>query len=435
MNGWFKTNPAEWPPHPDYTPIYLGFHIRLFQSPSLVSPAALDHYAANGPVGCRDRNTLSLLTSHGIDAFLSHCLTLTFPRRLPDPERQNEIFVVSRDQQFLEYLPASVGPYNFISQYSESGDFSVNLLQARELIQTYHDRAKLIITTMLHCALPAIAMGIPVVVFFPPNEGAAHQSDIERFSSLSELVRVFHPSEASLVDWRGYSPDVSALKLRLVDAFFAMAEAWGPISPPRVVGIADPSALADTDDFFNDPERLERLARAKAPDRQKWGASSSYRADWAARGVLAARHIPDGSRILEIGTGGGAFRQLVAGRCRYTGTDLQPIDKNTLALNIETDPLPHGPWDVAVVLGVLEYLHDPIAALNKVSAAAQTVILSYCIPRGPNPQTHRSTRGWINALSEQDLVSSMTTAGLSLNARDIFNAAADFEQIVFAFCR
>jgi hypothetical protein len=173
---------------------------------------------------------------------------------------------------------------------------------------------------------------------------------------------------------------------------------------------------------------------AKAPDRQKWGASSSYSADWAARGVLAARHIPDGSRVLEIGTGGGRSANSLRD-CRYTGTDLQPIDKNTLALNIETDSLPHGPRDVAVVLGVLEYLLGPIAALNKVSAAAQTVIVSYCIPRGPNPQTHRSARGWINALSEQDLVRSVTTAGLWLNARDIFNAAADSAQIVFAFCR
>jgi hypothetical protein len=41
INGWYKTNPAEWPPHPDLDPIYLGFHMRLFQSPTLVSPAAM----------------------------------------------------------------------------------------------------------------------------------------------------------------------------------------------------------------------------------------------------------------------------------------------------------------------------------------------------------------------------------------------------------
>jgi hypothetical protein len=46
MNGCFKHDSAEWPPHPDYRPIYLGFHIRPFKSPSFVSRAAREHYAA-----------------------------------------------------------------------------------------------------------------------------------------------------------------------------------------------------------------------------------------------------------------------------------------------------------------------------------------------------------------------------------------------------
>ncbi len=40
------------------------------------------------------------------------------------------------------------------------------------------------------------------------------------FSSLAELVRVFDPTEADAVD----TPDVGALKLGLIDSFFALAE-------------------------------------------------------------------------------------------------------------------------------------------------------------------------------------------------------------------
>jgi len=36
MNGWFKTNPSQWPPHPADKPIYLGFHIRLFNAAVIV---------------------------------------------------------------------------------------------------------------------------------------------------------------------------------------------------------------------------------------------------------------------------------------------------------------------------------------------------------------------------------------------------------------
>lgn len=435
MNGWFKTNPSEWPPHPAYKPLYLGFHIRLFQSPSLVSAEALKHYAAHGPIGCRDRYTLALLRQHGVPAFLSHCLSLSFPRRLPDPKRQTEVFVVSRDKRILDYLPSSLGPYTFLSHYSNDNDFARNKARAIEMLRTYGERAKLIVTTMLHCALPAIAMGIPVVVFYPPNEDAALQSDRERFSSLSELIRVFYPNEASLVDWRGYTTDVSLLKLKMIDTFFAMATRWGELRSPRVEGIAPASALpvpspGDSYNYFQDPERL---ARVESPDRQRWGAPSSYKPDWAARSTIAAKHVRDGARVLEIGTGSGAFRQLVSDRCHYTGADLQPIDRQTLALNLENDPIPLGPWDMIVLLGVLEYLYDPLGALTKIGAEAKSVLFSYCVPCGPDALPQRRERGWTNALSEDELMAAMNAMGFTVSARESLNATGDFEQWLFLF--
>jgi hypothetical protein len=218
-----------------------------------------------------------------------------------------------------------------------------------------------------------------------------------------------------------------------------MAVRWG-CRAPRVEGIAPSSALplpspADTYNYLIDPERLERLERAKSPDRQKWGASSSYQADRAGRGASAARHIRDGDRVLEIGTGTGTFRRLVADRCRYTGSDLQPLDEKTLALDIASDPIPPGPWDAAVMLGVLEYLHDPLAALRKVGAAAESLVLSYSIPRGPNAVPRRHARGWTNALSEQDLSNAASAAGLSLKIREDLNETDDFQQKIFVFAR
>jgi hypothetical protein len=442
LNGWFKTNPAAWPPHHAYNPIYLGFHIRLFQAPSLISAAALEHYRTHGPIGCRDRYTLSLLRSHGIEAFLSHCLSITFPRRLPNPDQQTEVFVVSRDRRILEYLPTSIGAHTFISHYSGIYDFAENKARAVELLKTYRNHAKLIITTMLHCALPTIAMGIPVVVFYPPNEGSQHESDLERFSSLSGLVRVFRPSEATLVDWRGYTPDVSALKLKLVDCFFAMAARWGRLAPPRIEGFAPSSELpvpsdCDMHDYFNDLERLDRLARTKSPDRQKWSAASSYKSDWAHRGKMAARFIRDGSTILEIGTGTGTFRSLVGHRCHYAGADLEPLDAETLALDLDSDPIPSGSWDTIVLLGVLEYLHYPAEALQKIANAASHLVISYCccIDRGSDRVNERRKRGWTNAMTEQDIRNEMESAGLRLSGREIFNSEADFDQIIFEFIK
>ncbi len=440
LNGWFKTNPAQWPPHPDFDPIYLGFHIRLSQSPSLIGPDALDHYRQHGPIGCRDRYTLSLLRRHGVDAFLSNCLTLCFPRRIPAPLQQSEVFVVSRDNRLLDYLPDSLGPTNFISHYSGSGDFVANMAQAEALLATYRDRARLIVTTMLHCALPAIAMGIPVVVFYPPNEAAARQSDRERFSSLADIVRVFELSEMDLVDWRGHCPDIGNIKLALIDSLADMATRWGALQTPRIIGWAPASALPvpgamDDYDYCNDPERFARLAESKLPDRLKWGSHSSYRPEWAARGGLAAGFVADGETVLEIGAGIGSFRDLIVSRCPYTGTDLQPVDPAFLRLDLEKDPMPVGRWDVVVMLGVLEYIHDPAAALAKISATTPKLVMSYCCAIGDDYIDARRRRGWVSDLDEVELARQVTRSGFEIIDAVQFNDAKDFRQNIFLLRR
>ncbi|MBI3702328.1 MAG: hypothetical protein HY244_00400, partial [Rhizobiales bacterium] len=104
LNGWFKTNRAEWPPHPKLVPLIDGFHIRLFQCPELVSEASIDYFRRYQPIGCRDVYTEALLRSKGVEAFTSNCLSLTLPRRIDDPATQTEVFVASRDERIKDRL-------------------------------------------------------------------------------------------------------------------------------------------------------------------------------------------------------------------------------------------------------------------------------------------------------------------------------------------
>jgi hypothetical protein len=232
LNGWFKSNRSEWPPHPKLAPLVLGFHIRLFQCPELVSDASIEYFRRHEPIGCRDVYTESLLRSNGVDAFTSHCLSLTLPRRTDDPRTQTEVFVVSRDERIRDLLGDAVGPYTFVSHYSGSSDFEANMARAAELLEMYRTRAKLLVTTLLHCALPAIAMGIPVVVFYPLNDETLHASDRERFSSLESLVRVHRLEEMDRVDWSPAPVDASGIKLRILDRFYEMASRWATTPPP-----------------------------------------------------------------------------------------------------------------------------------------------------------------------------------------------------------
>jgi hypothetical protein len=236
LNGWFKKNPAEWPPHPKLAPAYLGFHIRLSRAPSLVSEEALAHYKAHGPIGCRDVYTQQLLASHGVETFHSNCLSLSLPRRFEEPS-QDEVFVVSRDRRILDCLP-DIGRFTFLSHYTGTADFEENMARAVQFLDTYRDRAKLIVTTLLHCALPAVAMGIPVVVFYPLNEERQHRSDRERFSSLQRMIRIYHLSEAHVVDWNGRVVDVSATKLAIADALRSLVARWKLPPGPRIGHVA-----------------------------------------------------------------------------------------------------------------------------------------------------------------------------------------------------
>lgn len=242
------------------------------------------------------------------------------------------------------------------------------------------------------------------------------------------------------MDWRGYSPDVSALKLGLTDRFFEMARRWGPppAAPPlRIAPSSELPPSSDTRNYLEAPERLAQLARTKSPDRQRWGAASSYKAEWGERGQLAARFIRHGSKVLEIGTGPGAFRSLIAHRCHYTGADLEPLDEETLAFDLDSDPIPRGSWDTIVLLGVLEYLHHPAEALRKLANAASHLVMSYCCctDGGPDSIDERRTRGWVNDMSERHFRDEMKSLGFQARSKEVLNSTRYLEQSVFEFQR
>lgn len=233
MNGWFKRNGSEWPPNDKILPIFIGFHVRLFQSPELLSAESVEYFKTFQPIGCRDIYTEMLLRSKGIETYESNCLSLTLDRRIFGD--RNEIFVVSRDRQIIDYIPETLGPFTFVSHYSGSNDFEENMKLASELLVEYGTRAKLIVTSLLHCALPAIAMGIPVVVIYPINDQAGHASDQERFSSLGRLTRIYQMHELDDVDWEPAPIDVGMIKLMLHDRLKSALDALH-IRPSNMLG-------------------------------------------------------------------------------------------------------------------------------------------------------------------------------------------------------
>jgi len=216
MNGWFKRGNGEWPPNNRLDPIFMGFHIRPRQSAVLTAPETIEYYKNFGPIGCRDSFTTGYLKSSGVPVVESNCLTLTFPKRLPS-KSQTEVFVVSRDDRLSKAIAPIFSDAVLVNHYSGDKNFQRNMKAAQDLLTMYRRRAKLVVTSLLHCALPCLAMGIPVVMFAPMNSAKGHESDMERFSSLKKIVKIHDMNRLQDVDWDIGPAETGKYKLALVD--------------------------------------------------------------------------------------------------------------------------------------------------------------------------------------------------------------------------
>jgi len=203
MNGWFMHKPKNWPPSPDIRPLFVSFHISDHCAKELTSSKSIEYFKKHEPIGCRDYYTLNLLRENGIDAYFSGCLTLTLGMdRKEIPEKSDEILLVDLDKSIIQNMPAQAldkvivldhvaiksdfirAIYRFIRdgdsffakmlKKGRIGLFflnigsniltnnSIKLDNAEKLLDRYA-RAKLVLTSRLHCALPCLALGTPVV--------------------------------------------------------------------------------------------------------------------------------------------------------------------------------------------------------------------------------------------------------------------------------
>lgn len=451
INGWFKRNGQEWPPHPNLDPVFMGFHMRPQKCKELLLAPSIAYLKTHGPIGCRDTFTQTLLEEHGVEAWTSHCLSLLLPRRQQRPEHQTETFVVSRDEKILAHLPDHLRPLQFICHYSSNSSFEPNIDYMKTLLALYRDKAARVVTTLLHCALPCIAMGIPVIMIYPEAEAKQRKSDQERLSSLSTLLPIYTHTDLEDVDWFPSPVNVSGIKLDLIDRFETLSRHWktapvqptGPIADartlPPVSGIGDQDLLkpdALHPDHFSKDTDVTDIHRLIDANRIKWSKPESYNPNWKKRAAKASALIAPGSKVFEIGAGLGQFKDMVAAKCRYTGTDLTPVRDDIQPLNIEHDPLPKGDFDYAVALGVFEYLQHPDRVAKKLLGIPR-FITSYCAVNPDRPKAQligaRQSMGWVNEMSDTEFCALFNQVGWSLKTKIPLNTTAEMQQSLYEF--
>ncbi len=154
------------------------------------------------PIGCRDDYTCQGLKKLGINAYLNGCLSLTLPVKDLPENRCDKVYCVDVYSDFLKYFPS-----NILKKYEQRSSLTEDYVDVKyvdNVFREYCSHAKVIITSRLHCALPCIAYGIPVIFI--------HDIFDQRFTWLESLIKVYTPDMYCDVEWNPEPVDINALR-------------------------------------------------------------------------------------------------------------------------------------------------------------------------------------------------------------------------------
>lgn len=174
---------------PKIHPVFLGLTMAK-DTLHDVEVAYLKRYA---PVGCRDERTYHTLTSYGIDAYIGGCYSVILPERAKEPDKQNKVFVIDPTEGLRKFIPEELQASAIFGTHNIYGYCEDPLQTAQMQLERYREEAALVITSLLHCSVPCMAMGIPVIL--------AKDLVSYRFSWLESLLRIYTPDEYAGIDW------------------------------------------------------------------------------------------------------------------------------------------------------------------------------------------------------------------------------------------
>lgn len=183
----------------------------------------LEYYRTCTDVGCRDEFTEKKLAALGINAYLTGCLSLTFPRRtLAQEYRADKVYLIDVQSGFRNFIPKEIlmnavelsNIYRFDISHDSNRMTEQEAISFHELgeerIMLLRDTARLVITSRLHAAAPCLAMGIPVIM-------TKHD---DRFGFIDRFLVSYTNWDMDCIDWNPCPIDIEFEKSVMKQAFF-----------------------------------------------------------------------------------------------------------------------------------------------------------------------------------------------------------------------
>lgn len=224
MNGWYMTTPTNWPPSDLIDPLFVSMHINESAKTTMLQDAGVNYFKAlEQPIGCRDMYTVRILQEKGINAYYTGCLTTTLDIKYKSDHKTDNIYIVDPFYYNPSWEAILSSKSNFVKGVME-GEFlkvgiknkllktifTKKLLKNSHYIKHWFDKeihdedkrfelaeqtlrkyaeAKLVVTSRIHCALPCLALGTPVIFL---NYGLDFDVSSCRLEGILELFNVIN---------------------------------------------------------------------------------------------------------------------------------------------------------------------------------------------------------------------------------------------------
>jgi hypothetical protein len=172
----------------------------------------------------------------------------------------------------------------------------------------------------------------------------------------------------------------------------------------------------------------------RATDLARWSDPANLDPRWEYGPARAARFVPPGSRVLDLGAGLETLGTYLPRGCAYTPFDLVSHSDQTLVGDLNRGELPDGDFDVVAVIATLEFVHDVGAVLGVIHPRAPLAILTYCA-RTADDLDKRLEKGFVNDFTRDELVLLCQKKGWQVVVAEPLIVCPGFDQWLLALRR
>lgn len=143
---------------------------------------------------------------------------------------------------------------------------------------------------------------------------------------------------------------------------------------------------------------------------------------WRVRASIAASMIPPGLALLDVGCGAMYLEDEAAPR-RYIPVDMDARDARTRVVDLNQQALPTE-WidevDVVALMGVLEYINDPVALLKSIVGRRKPLLCSYNVNEARSARRDLKPGRWRNDYTSEEIEKLFTDIGYAITDSALF---------------